>query len=433
MPNTNITESDEETDNRPQILNPMRRFLGHHNMKNAVGDVFTRNCQTKRTKGVDWSKLPAHLLRQIAELLVVDVSDYVHFRAVCTTWRSAAVDPRRRPPQLPWLLLQHDRTTNRLSFFSLSDAKTHSIRLPDRACDCHVCLSCDGWLVLKKASSRICLLNPLSRTLLELPPVFNLLRAPQLRRSYRDITSDIMKRYNVRAIAMSSNPRARQRHCTILASFRFMPDLPLLASLCLSDRYSWTLVDHSIMYDDVICIKETFYTVNEAGQVAVFNSRLEKMAMVGSPTRTSIFFRSWRLVESSGELLVLRNVVYSNPTVDKKNPNQLPVYSTDRVEIFRLKSIAGELCLVTTKCLDDQILFVGFGRSFARPATSYPPARRNSIFLAKEYDFMRNDNLLCRIESGEYNFGDQIMEPLPYDRVEDESMDYTSIWHCPSL
>ncbi|CAL9064777.1 unnamed protein product [Musa banksii] len=402
-------------------------------MKKAVGDVFTVNCQTKRTKGVDWSKLPAHLLRQIAELLVVDVSDYVHFRAVCTTWRSAAVDPRRRPPQLPWLLLQHDRTTNRLSFFSLSDAKTHSIRLPDRAGECHVCLSCDGWLVLKKASSRICLLNPLSRTLLELPPVFNLLRAPQLRRSYPDITSDIMKRYNVRAIAMSSNPRARQQHCTILASFRFMPDLPLLASLRLSDRYSWTLVDHSIMYDDVICIKETFYTVNEAGQVAVFNSRLEKMAVVGSPTRTSIFFRSWRLVESSGELLVLRNVVYSNPTVDRKNPNRLPVYSTDRVEIFRLKSIAGELSLVTAKSLDDQILFVGFGRSFARPATSYPPARRNSIFLAKEYDFMRNDNLLCRIESGEYNFGDQIMEPLPSDRVEDESMGYTSIWHSPSF
>ncbi|KAJ8498283.1 hypothetical protein OPV22_008835 [Ensete ventricosum] len=326
-------------------------------MKKAVGNVFTRNCLTKRTKGVDWSTLPAHLLRQIAELLVVDVADYVHFRAVCSTWRSAAVDPRRRPPQLPWLLLHHDRTTNRLSFFSLSDAKTHSIKLPHRACDCRVCLSCDGWLVLKKASSRICLLNPLSRTLLDLPPVFNLLRAPQLRLSYQDITSDIMKRYEVRAIAMSSNPRARQ-HCTILASFRFMPDLPLLASLRLSDR---------------------------------------------------------------------------NPTVDKKKPNQLPVYSTDRVEIFRLKPIAGELCLVTAKCLDDQILFVGIGRSFARPATSYPPARRNSIFLAEEYDFMRNDNLLCRIESGEYNFGDEIMEPLPHDRVKDESMGYTSIWHSPSL
>ncbi|CAL9072833.1 unnamed protein product, partial [Musa textilis] len=398
----------------------------------AVGDVFSRNCLTKR-KAVDWSKLPAYLLRQIAELLVVDVADYVHFRAVCTTWRSAAVDPRRRPPQLPWLLLHHDRTTNRLYFFSFSDAKTHSIRLPDRACDCHICLSCDGWLVLKKASSRICLLNPLSRTLIELPPVFKLLRAPQLRRSYQDITIDIMKRYNVRAIAMSSNPRARQ-HWTIQASFRFMPDLPVLASLRLSDWYSWTLIDHSTMYDDVICIKETFYTVNEAGQVAVFNSRLEKMAMVGSPTRTSIFFRSWRLVESSGELLVLRNVLFElTPTVDKKNPNQLPVYSTDRVEIFRLKSIAGKLCLVTAKCLDDQILFVGLGRSFARHATSYPPARRNSMFLAEEYDFMRNDNLLCRIESGEYNFGDEIMEPLPYDRVEYESIGYTSIWHSPSL
>ncbi|URD73524.1 hypothetical protein MUK42_09698 [Musa troglodytarum] len=168
-----------------------------------------------------------------------------------------------------------------------------------------------------------------------------------------------MKRYNVRAIAMSSNPRARQ-HWTIQASFRFMPDLPVLASLRLSDWYSWTLIDHSTMYDDVICIKETFYTVNEAGQVAVFNSRLEKMAMVGSPTRTSIFFRSWRLVESSGELLVLRNVVCSNPSIMgiKCDATLDPVYYARMTSLPLLHSITVEvdrptsllLCLAPGPC-----------------------------------------------------------------------------------
>lgn len=41
---------------------------------------------------VDWALLPRDLLISVLERLVVEVSDYVHFAAVCKDWLSAARD-----------------------------------------------------------------------------------------------------------------------------------------------------------------------------------------------------------------------------------------------------------------------------------------------------------------------------------------------------
>ncbi|KAI5001638.1 hypothetical protein ZWY2020_026288 [Hordeum vulgare] len=49
--------------------------------------------------GPDWSSLPSELLGHIADCLLAtnDVDCYMDFRAVCTSWRSAAEDPRSNP------------------------------------------------------------------------------------------------------------------------------------------------------------------------------------------------------------------------------------------------------------------------------------------------------------------------------------------------
>lgn len=56
-------------------------------------------------KARPWSDLPPDLLLNISENLH-DASDFIHFHAVCTSWRDLLHWPAKRPKFLPWLLRQ---------------------------------------------------------------------------------------------------------------------------------------------------------------------------------------------------------------------------------------------------------------------------------------------------------------------------------------
>lgn len=56
----------------------------------------------------DWASMSRDILKLILERLVAEVSDYVHFAAVCKGWLSAARDhlsAKRKQPFFPVLLL----------------------------------------------------------------------------------------------------------------------------------------------------------------------------------------------------------------------------------------------------------------------------------------------------------------------------------------
>ncbi|KAJ3687856.1 hypothetical protein LUZ61_017020 [Rhynchospora tenuis] len=123
----------------------------------------------------DWAYLPP----EIVELISVNVKyivDYVRFRAVCSTWRSASrPKPLHLPPQLPWLMLPYEAETRTDNggirfFYDAWESKMREIHLPEtRIMTC--CASYRGWLLLVLYKGRkVSLLNPLTRCEIELPP-----------------------------------------------------------------------------------------------------------------------------------------------------------------------------------------------------------------------------------------------------------------------
>lgn len=126
---------------------------------------------------VDWSELPPELLHTISTNLTI-LLDYVRFRSVCVNWRlSAPKTPTHLPCQLPWLMLPKSRTqnTHRRGFYSLSDNKVYFLNLPEVSNRRRRCGSSHGWLVILDETPAVFLLNPLTRSKVNLPPYLVLL------------------------------------------------------------------------------------------------------------------------------------------------------------------------------------------------------------------------------------------------------------------
>ncbi|XP_062200594.1 putative F-box protein At1g65770 [Phragmites australis] len=115
---------------------------------------------------MDWSTLPGDLLRLVSGRLH-DPLDFLRFRAVCRSWRSAAA--ASSPPRfLPWLLARPAHPTAALSFFSLSAGATRSVAAPSAA---HRILgpTRSHLLLSDTTHDHLLLLNPLTGARLPLP------------------------------------------------------------------------------------------------------------------------------------------------------------------------------------------------------------------------------------------------------------------------
>ncbi|KAJ4745352.1 F-box protein skip23 [Rhynchospora pubera] len=123
----------------------------------------------------DWAHLPPEIIDLISEKAKYIV-DHLRFRAVCSTWRSASLpNPRHLPPQLPWLMLPYNgylwTTKNGTRFFyDVWESRMREIHLPETS-GATCCASYRGWLLVVSYKGReISLLNPLTRSEIELPP-----------------------------------------------------------------------------------------------------------------------------------------------------------------------------------------------------------------------------------------------------------------------
>ncbi|XP_078154621.1 F-box protein At2g16300-like isoform X2 [Carex rostrata] len=81
---------------------------------------------------VDWSDLPPDLLLTISKRLL-DIFDFIYFRAVCKKWRTAT-SISDLPPQIPWLLEERSNVkfggSEDLRFYSLFSDKIRNIHCP---------------------------------------------------------------------------------------------------------------------------------------------------------------------------------------------------------------------------------------------------------------------------------------------------------------
>ncbi|KAJ1689592.1 hypothetical protein LUZ63_013747 [Rhynchospora breviuscula] len=127
----------------------------------------------------DWAYLPPEIVELISKK-VKSITDYVWFRAVCSTWRSASLpNPSHLPPQLPWLMLPYEPRPDQTNpnekdngirlLYDLWEGKMRRLHLPETI-DMMCCASYHGWLLLVSFKNReVFLLNPLSRDRIQLP------------------------------------------------------------------------------------------------------------------------------------------------------------------------------------------------------------------------------------------------------------------------
>uniref|UniRef100_A0A8I6XLG9 KIB1-4 beta-propeller domain-containing protein n=1 Tax=Hordeum vulgare subsp. vulgare TaxID=112509 RepID=A0A8I6XLG9_HORVV len=113
----------------------------------------------------------------------------MRFRAVCRPWRRSSVDPRirssldRRFHPWRWLMLRDPLAApNRRRFLNPSTGKCVRVDVPELRDHQVLALTHEGLLVLLHDINHVCLLNPLTRHLTQLPPLSTLL--PHEEREY---------------------------------------------------------------------------------------------------------------------------------------------------------------------------------------------------------------------------------------------------------
>ncbi|KAM0834782.1 hypothetical protein ACQ4PT_063366 [Festuca glaucescens] len=132
----------------------------------------SKTCMMEAARSCSWSDLQPELLGLVLRRLP-SLADRVHLRAVCRPWRSDSMLPPL-PLPFPWLTLPDG------TFLSIPAGEIHRIPVPDGAC---VQGSVDNWLFLVHKSSmhkdNVCsLMNPFSKTMLELPDLVTVCRKP---------------------------------------------------------------------------------------------------------------------------------------------------------------------------------------------------------------------------------------------------------------
>ncbi|KAJ3676202.1 hypothetical protein LUZ60_003614 [Juncus effusus] len=139
--------------------------------------------KVKRGSQTNWAGLPDGIVDSIADLLLKeDVTYYIRFRGVCTSWRSATLNPAVTDPRfLPrnWLLVSnqnHHPPKTPWLFLNLSTGKYIRAEVPELAGRGGRTLLrvVDGLLVFIDSPSHVVhLLNPFTGALACFPPLNN--------------------------------------------------------------------------------------------------------------------------------------------------------------------------------------------------------------------------------------------------------------------
>ncbi|URD75584.1 F-box protein [Musa troglodytarum] len=122
-----------------------------------------------------WAGLRQHLVKLTSRFLR-NASDYIRFRAVCKSWRSAVPPrPRHLPTQLPFLLYLSTPEPRNSSAFCLADAFNGSMRRLPHTTSMYCIGSSYGWLILIcETSSDVSLFNPITAEEISLPSLSTL-------------------------------------------------------------------------------------------------------------------------------------------------------------------------------------------------------------------------------------------------------------------
>nr|KJB60223.1 hypothetical protein B456_009G294800 [Gossypium raimondii] len=136
------------------------------NLLRGCASFFTSKMMTAHAP---WNQLTIDILSSIFERL--DLEDRIRFDLVCKQWRTNL----KRTPQLLWLMLPYDPSSQYLSFFDMYEGKVRKLDLPRSAQGGWFFGCSKGWLFLATGTNvdnlRIFLFDSISRAQIPLPPL----------------------------------------------------------------------------------------------------------------------------------------------------------------------------------------------------------------------------------------------------------------------
>ncbi|XP_077239877.1 putative F-box protein At5g55150 [Tasmannia lanceolata] len=306
--------------------------------------------------------------------------------------------------RLPLLMLPDKERRESRKFFNLFENKLYDIQMPEfhgKWC----CGSFKGWVVTVDDSSNIHLLNPLSKTQIQLPSL-DKFTYPQdsfeleIPRDYRYIHNTVL----------SADPISTPDYIvvTIITNQR-------LFAYYKPGDVGWTTLDIPWgPYDDVIYYEGQFYCITNWGYVVACD-----FASDGLPKFTKVAksvnggFHKY-IVESSGELLQVSR--------HSARRNMDPM--TSCFEVFQLDRKTGKW--IELESLGDQVLFLGFNCPFSLSALDFPQLKANCIYFTDDFPYKDGPG----IDNGIYNLEDGSIKPYCPNSL---SWNNYPIWIHPNL
>uniref|UniRef100_A0A0E0L7V2 F-box domain-containing protein n=1 Tax=Oryza punctata TaxID=4537 RepID=A0A0E0L7V2_ORYPU len=367
-------------------------------------------CMMAATQSSSWADLQLDILGLVLRRLP-SLADRVRLRAVCRPWRSNA-QLQTVPRPLPWLTLLDG------TFLSISDGEIHRMPLPDDA-SCYG--SIDSWLFLRDSDDGCSLMNPFSKTTLQLPNLASIWhheRGDSYNASTRlfyklavplplDLSPDSL------VAVLINDPLRHGALCIVhrsiaTDSFRFH-DRPF----------------ENNFYDIAFCGGKLYalscgklFTV-EMSEVQIGKPKVPHVQCIveefptkshSQPCPENRICVTWPyLVESGGRLLnVIRRVGVPFPPVDDDDIFKDSL--TFSFEVYEADLSTGSRKWRRVKSLGDQTLFIGRHCPKSLSAAECVGAQEDCIYFMCDGYFQPNEDPLC--DAGIYNMRSGVITPL---------------------
>ncbi|CAI9093994.1 OLC1v1029622C1 [Oldenlandia corymbosa var. corymbosa] len=342
----------------------------------------------------DWSGLIHEMLVEITKHISV-VEDFMAFRGVCASWRSAAKEHKfaNALKGVPLLMLAEKEDSDEREFYCLSGRKT-AMRIPLPEAKGRRCMEAGfGWFLTVSSSGEINLLNPFSRSQIQLPGCTTFPDSEE--NHYHEYVRTVSF---ISRAALSANPThtsdivvaviysAGSHSRAFALAFWRTGDLMWtgIEPTCTNSKYWW----------DVGFYSGKFFAINARGQVFGWDHGSSSSIVTRNKSSSShervatanldltldfdiLLYRAAYLLESSsGELLV---VTRDGVTVEDDDWS----YGVTNFKVVRLDLIKCVWEEITTLGLD--AIFVGHSLGISVVASAFPDAiKPNCIYFSDD-------------------------------------------------
>ncbi|KAL3358424.1 hypothetical protein AABB24_015511 [Solanum stoloniferum] len=363
----------------------------------------------------DWAGLPHDLLVLIAKHVKL-MEDFIAFSGVCTSWRTASTKDNfdMLYPQLPLLMLP-DKDDDYREFYSLSKGKvSRRLYLPEAKG--RECFPSDqmGWLLTQSLDGKeVSLLNPFSRTQIQLPNQFALsgfLGLEEEEEEEEEEEKEEEKEYRyIRNAILSANPSFTSDYVLVIA---YNTDVNHLAFWRPGD-INWT--EFEIVYriggvSNMIYYKSRFYLVSWSAEIGIIDVQDGPEPRVESRL---IYLNDNRDLFSQGDvqyyLVEVNDALLLVVRFGRKRPNIEDGLDTFKCEVYELDAIEGKLKEIND--LGDSTIFLGLNGATSIDSTKFTGVKPNHIYFTDDW-FEENYFLECGggTDTGAYNLEDGSIE-----------------------